>query len=242
MVRNLFALASAIAVAGIVSMVNAVGCTSGGEAVGGARVTDDAGDTRDAGKREVPPPTEYVEKETCALKEKVDLASIRFQPPRILPGACSADDLEFFRNATVGKAVSLVKLEEILRDHSTTCAACVFGRDGDTWAPFVDLGDRYVVNVGGCVAVATKNVPCGKAYHVLRECQELGCSQCKTSVDQRECFDAVQADGGACAEALATYDSECGSSSVAYEDECGLNYVAARLQCGETPDDGGDGG
>ena len=234
--RNLFALSCVTAFASLVSAVGMVGCSSDTTSVASA----DAGSGEGGNKGGVP--SGIGEPDTCAKTEKVDVSGLPFKPPRVVPGACTDEDRAFF-SSTVRLKVSISQVEQLVKQRNPECAACIFGADGDTWAPIVAMGsDEYVQNVGGCFAVVSGKTSCGKAFHAVNTCVETACGACSDSEIQA-CTSAARDEGGACNEPSNDYLVECGPDPEAIARTCLIGTYAVDgsilRQCGGAKADGG---
>lgn len=234
--RNLFALACLTALAGLISAVGTVGCSSDTTSVGS---TPSAGS--DAGSKGGPSGSGS-EDDSCARKAAVDVSGLPFKPPRVVPGACTDEDRAFF-SASVGLNASISLVEQLMKQRNPECAACIFGTDGDTWAPIVAMGsDEYVQNVGGCFAVVSGKTSCGKAFHAVNTCVETACGACSDSEIQA-CTSEARDEGGACNEASNEYLVECGPDPAAIASTCLIGTYAVDgailHQCGGAKADGG---
>ncbi|MBX3264682.1 MAG: hypothetical protein KIS78_11875 [Labilithrix sp.] len=217
MIKKVFALASVTALTGLVVAVAAAGCTN--EEV--APSVDDGG-TVDV-KR---PPTQPIddggdpEDDKCYAETAVDVSGVKYQAPRIQPGACTdgvfkvIDDLVAAKNdATFADLKAAIAAEE-----STPCAECVFGEDGDTWAPVVESAGKVIaLNGGGCVAIVSDKEDCGKAYYQWDLCLGTACKDCSGS-EGADCYREAQATAckgasdallGACGNDVNTYINAC---------------------------------
>ena len=237
--RNSFALACFTALAGVASAVGAVGAVgcSSDTTNGASEVGSDAGGGNKGGV-----PSGMGDPDTCAKTEKVDVSGLPFKPPRVVPGACSDEDRAFF-SSTVQLKVSISQVEQLVKQRNPECAACIFGTDGDTWAPIVAMGnDEYVQNVGGCFAVVSGKASCGKAFHAVNTCVETACGACSESEIQA-CTAEARDEGGACNEPSNEYLVECGPDPEAIARTCLIGTYAVDgsilHQCGGAKADGG---
>lgn len=236
--RSSFALACVMAVAGLVPAVGTAGCSSDAESVAPSA---DAGGVSDAGSA-TKGDTSRVG--ICPRTESIDVSSLPFKPPRVLPGACSNDDLAFFF-VTVGAGAAIPQMEQLMKERNSECAACIFGAaDADTWAPIVMTGDdEHIENVGGCFAVVSKNDACGKAFQETTRCLETACGSCYEE-ELEACSSGVRDEGGVCAESFTDYLIECGPDPDAIMRACvtGRTYMvegSIARQCGGAKPDGG---
>ncbi|MBX3205660.1 MAG: hypothetical protein KF764_11375 [Labilithrix sp.] len=218
MMKKAFALASVTALTGLVVAVAPAGCTPDE-----AAPTDDGGGVADV-KR--PPPSQIGDDEDdpggekCYAEKALDVSGVKYQAPRIRPGACTEGVLKVIDDLVAGnKNATFQDLKAaIVAEESTSCAECVFGEDGDTWAPVVESAGKIVaVNGGGCVAIVSAKDDCGKAYYQWDECLGTACKDCSGS-DRSVCLEAVQST--ACKGASDALLGACGKDVNAYINAC----------------------
>jgi hypothetical protein len=220
--KHLFALSSVTALVGIVlGSASTTGCGSS---------DSDPDPVQDAGTDVRPRKDARVEDEDsgsdrCYSDDPVDLSEIPYKPPRILHGSCDPDVFdkikEIFEEAG-GDSVSYKDLEDgLVEKASQQCADCVFGPDGDEWAPVVVDGNNVVaLNLGGCVQIKSESEQCGEAVHKWFMCIEIACASCRTSDQEyRTCRDAVQ-ESDACKDATIAAVEACGNDINDYLSDC----------------------
>jgi hypothetical protein len=110
-----------------------------------------------------------------------------------------------------------------------TCQACVFGNEAaPTWSPFVENanGTLRTINVGGCIAIASGNDNCGKAYQQWFECGFEACADCAPGDQVRQTC-RINANKGACKTALMNVGAVCGDVEIGdAETVCqGVSYI-----------------
>lgn len=107
---------------------------------------------------------------------------------------------------------------------SASCRACVFGAEtAAQWAPLIEdaAGQLVGLNVGGCIAVATNNVSCGKAYQNLFDCRFEACAACPSGgTPLQACLETASKPGNACATAVQNVGTICGAGIDAAEGAC----------------------
>ncbi len=218
MIKKLFALASVTALTGMVIAVAAVGCTNDD-----AAPPDDGGGQVDV-KRPPPKPIGDDDHDSdatkCYAEEALDVSGVKYQAPRIRPGACTEgvfkviDDL-----VAANKSASFADLKAaIVAEESASCAECVFGDDGDTWAPVVESAGKVVaVNGGGCVGIVSEKVECGKAYYQWDLCLATACKDCSGS-DATACVQEAQST--ACKGASDALVGACGNEVNSFINAC----------------------
>lgn len=234
--RSSFAVACVMAFAGLVPAVGA-GCSS--EAKSTAPATD-AGGT-DAGSSAMGDASRVG---ICPRTENIDVSSLPFKSPRVIPGSCSDSDLAFFY-VTVGTGVAVPQMEQLMKQRNAECAACIFGAaDADEWAPIVFTADgEHIENTGGCFAVVSGNDACGKAYQAISQCFKQACERCYE--DERDaCGLGARDEGGVCEEAYTEYLIECGPDPDAVMKTCVTERMyevegSIDRQCGGAKPDAG---
>jgi hypothetical protein len=235
--REWFALTCIAALAGVVSSAGMIGCSSSDTNNNVATTGSDAGG--DSGNKGTVPSSGD---DSCTSKTPFDLSGVAFKPPRVIPGSCSDADRESFRDI-VASTSTLAQTEQLMKARNPACAACIFGTDGDTWAPLVEMANgEYTENVGGCFAVVSGKVACGKAYQQLTQCMTAACSTC--SKDESEaCGQEARDEGGICEAAYNDYILGCGPDPAAVARRCiiGVYVVEGSIQrqCGSETTDGG---
>jgi hypothetical protein len=110
---------------------------------------------------------------------------------------------------------------------NATCKACMFGKESaSTWAPLLEdaAGELQRINVGGCIAVASGSVSCGRTYQNWFDCRFEACADCASSALQA-CLTA--ASKGACKNAIDAVTNTCGDTVITdAETACtGASYV-----------------
>ncbi|MBS2011488.1 MAG: hypothetical protein JST00_01140 [Deltaproteobacteria bacterium] len=171
----------------------------------------------------------------CPVTTPIDATTFPWKPPAVTPGACSEADLNAFITY-VAKTDDPQKWK--LGIANGTCASCVFGPDGATWPPMVEnaAGMLQLLNIGGCIAVASGIEACGRGYQQWRDCYIEACADCiDDSATYNKCITA--ANKGACKKAFDDVILGCGSAQVAGDAETacdGNQYVfegPIRAQC-----------
>ncbi len=240
MLKKLFALASLTALTGLLASIAASGCSSE------TTVTTLDGST-DASRDRSTQPIDSGPV-TCPTEEPIDTSAYKWRSPTLSPGACTEANLQALITYTENNEDATFKQ---LRDHlatiSTTCASCAFGTDGTTWPPMVltSTGNLSVLNVGGCIAIASGSDGCGKAYQAWFECRFEACADCPDgdTTGFRSCLTA--ASQGACSAAIDKVLDACGEQIEEYETTCDNDQFVfeapIRAQC-IGPSDGGDAG
>ncbi|MBX3186049.1 MAG: hypothetical protein KF819_03500 [Labilithrix sp.] len=218
---KMFTLASAMSIMGLVVTATSSGCT-GKENEPGAGVAVDGGgpNARSDGGID--------NNATCPTTEEIDAKKLPWKPPTIAPGACTDKDLAAFVKF-VDSADNNDYKQWKGSVQNTRCRDCIFGKDGQTWSPMVEnaQGDLAVLNVGGCVAIATGNEACGKAYQNWVDCRISACSTCPGGEPRAVQSCLSKANDGACKAAFTEVGTVCGEDKVAdAEKACkGSKYI-----------------
>jgi hypothetical protein len=200
----------------------------------------------------MPPPTSGnlpapPDPDECLSPAPIDVSSLPWKPPAVSPGACTQSDLDaLVKYVETSGAAEYTQLKGAVA--STTCRACIFGPDGATWPPIVEnsSGQPVVVNVGGCIAIASGNEACGKAYQNWYDCRFEACVGCEDDdVSFQKCLAA--ASKSACKKAFDAVTSVCTGPTIAdAETACQSDKLifegAVRAQCIGLVDGGTDGG
>jgi hypothetical protein len=219
MVKKLFALASVSALTGLVAAGGAAGCSSSTDN-NPTNVTPDGGGAADAkkdGKTGVTPEEDSGDGDgpSCWKEDAIDATKAPYQPPRIQAGACTSNVLKVINDLIDSNAQATFDdlKAEIETKESAKCAECVFGENGDTWAPIVTESDKVVaLNGGGCVEIVSGKESCGRAYQQWDTCLDFACTDCKDSADRQACTKDVQST--ACKDATEALVTECGQKTV----------------------------
>lgn len=249
MLRKFFVLTSVSALGGLVSAAAVFGCseTSDAPAVSDAG-TADSSNTKEAGKPPTGGDNEPVE-QLCYNEDPIDVTNVPYKPARIQPGACTPNVFDVMRDvfgATGGNVTYDEIKKEIATNESAQCADCVFGNDGDTWAPIVSHGDgNFTENLGGCFEVLSGKTECGKAIQQWMDCVQTACAACGSVRSEYDaCTTAVQE--SACIEATQAAATSCGTATVntyirACFNELYVNNVGGTIQrlCVAGPKDAG---
>jgi hypothetical protein len=103
--------------------------------------------------------------------------------------------------------------------NNPTCRACIFGLEtATTWAPLLEdaAGQLVGLNVGGCIAIASSNVNCGKAYQNWFDCRFEACTDCPSgdTAALQKCLSDASKAGGACNNAFTAVDTVCTSTVI----------------------------
>jgi len=182
----------------------------------------------------------------CPSTNEIDATTFPWNPPTRLPGSCTEAELDAFVKHVAAND-DPAKWKAGAWTDSEACRSCVFAKDGATWAPLVEnaSGQLAVVNIGGCVAIASGREACGRAAQQWRDCYVEACSDCSTGEKDwfQKCSELAKV--GACKKAFDALVPSCGDAQTlaAAEAACdGATFVfegPIRAQCiGLT--DGGD--
>jgi hypothetical protein len=175
---------------------------------------------------------------TCPTSAPIDATTAPWSPPQSLPGSCTATDIDnLVAYVTANPATTYPNLKSQIAN--LTCRQCLFVPDGAKWGPFVEKSDGTFLrnNFGGCVAVASGSVSCGKAFSQLDDCLSVACQDCADATELQKCSTA--ATKAACKNATTAFSTQCpDASSVTTCSDLATTYTfeaAARALCVATP-------
>lgn len=251
MVKKLFALASMTALTGVVTAGSSAGCSTTVTEVPADSGSGTPTPEEDSGPSVKPKPQPQDsgpgEPSTCPTEDPIDATKAPWKSPTIAPGSCTEADLTKMGSDLGAQGGTIAKMKEGIA--TDACRNCVFAQDGATWAPLVEnaSGQLTNLNVGGCIAIASGNDDCGKAYQQFRSCYLAACEQCDEGAFQSCTGKAVN--GTACRDAVQDLLDACGGEAplTAAETACqNTAYVfeaPIRAQCiGGIGDAGTDSG
>jgi hypothetical protein len=170
---------------------------SGGE--GGASGSSGTSGAVDSGSGG--PPLDAGHTAVCTGTLPVSPAALLWKSPYEGPGSCSQAELDALV-AFVAANPAAKYAEWKASVANATCASCIFGlASAPTWTPLLEdaLGALVEQNVGGCIAIASGNDSCGRAYQNWFDCRFLACSDCPSgSAALSMCQTAASKAGGGC--------------------------------------------
>ncbi|MBX3192010.1 MAG: hypothetical protein KF819_33780 [Labilithrix sp.] len=199
-----------------------------------------------------PPPTSGnlpAPPDECPSTRPIDADVLPWRPPAVAPGSCTEGDLAALvshidMNPNGDPSAWKASIA------SEVCRSCIFGPEGVTWPPLVEnnAGMLSLINVGGCIAVATGNAACGKAYQNWYDCRIEACIDCEDNGSRfAQCLSV--ANKSACKAAFDNVGTICGDVEIANAEQACVSskYVfegPVRAQCIGLGDGGagGDGG
>jgi hypothetical protein len=238
MVKKMFALASVTALTGLMVSVAAAGCSSTTTETSGG--SDAATGSETSTKKDAAPPVEddAAVDTTCKGTTPVDATQLPWKSPTKTIGACSEAELKTLVDYLA--ANDTAKYADWKKQiGNAACNACMFGKEADaTWAPLAEnaAGDLTVLNVGGCIAIATGNDKCGQSYQNWFDCRFEACADCPSgdTASLQKCLSA--ASKGGCKAAFDAVGTVCGDQAISDgETACqGDKYVfegPIRAQC-----------
>jgi len=156
---------------------------------------------------------------TCPTTAPIAASSLAWKPPAKSIGACTTTDLNNLVNALdTNPSATTAQMEASVT--GTTCRSCIFGTDtGSTWAPLVKdaTGELAIINVGGCIAIATNSTACGKAYQNFFDCTGAACADCADTSSYQSC--RTKALSGACKNIVDAVVPACGSDQIVADAE-----------------------
>jgi hypothetical protein len=138
----------------------------------------------------------------CSGALPVAPSALPWKVPAQLPGSCAQSDLTAL--VTYVEANPAAKYADWKASvANATCAACIFGLESAaTWKPLLEDGAGALteLNVGGCIAIASNNTACGKAYQNWFDCGFEACNDCASgdSAALSKCRTASSKAGGGC--------------------------------------------
>ncbi len=213
-ISRAFAVASVVAVPGIMLMSAGSGCSSSKSDAPTTGIPTEAG----AGVARVDAPVE-ASGPSCPPADPIDATKLPSKPPAIKTNSCTTADLTDFAEFVEGNDDSSTWKASI---KNSTCRSCIYGLEtAATWAPIVENGTGELVqfNVGGCIAMASGNDACGKAYQQEFECRNEACGDCSPDTASfQKC--GVAARNEACKAAVDAVRSICGTKLDAAETAC----------------------
>lgn len=213
--KKMFALASVTTLTGLVLATTGSGCSSKQESSETPEAGPEGGG-RDAGGKDAADAGEDPGTGTCPTTTAIDATKLPWKSPTKSPGACTPTDLS--------NLVSFVDTNDNAKYAdwkasvtNMTCRSCIFGTDGATWAPLVEnsSGQLVVLNVGGCIAIASGSDACGKSYQNWFDCRFEACAECPDGDTPalQKCLSA--ASKGACKAAFDAVGTVCGDQQIA---------------------------
>ena len=118
---------------------------------------------------------------TCPDPTPIDQTQLPWKAPAKSVGACSAAELQALVTYVNNNSSATYAQWKSAGVNNPTCGACIFGLESaTTWAPLLEdaAGQLVGLNVGGCIAIASANVNCGKAYQNWFDCRFEACADC----------------------------------------------------------------
>lgn len=256
MVKQLFTLASVIALTGLVFAGAVVGCSSDAALPSGEQP-----DAMSDVKRVVDPPAgpepepEPEPAPSCVSTDPIDATQFPYEKAQRSPRACTDAELTalsaFFEAKVDANEAVLASAWQ--KEVSDKCADCVFSDGKDAkWTPIIVSDDTLdTVNRGGCIEIVSGKEACGEAYQRATVCRVEACrAKCTTQTELLLCLERVkEIFTGPCKTAHDTMTSACGDGLDSYEAACkGSAWTfegPIRAQCiigGDGNDAGADGG
>jgi hypothetical protein len=175
---------------------------------------------------------------TCPTLDAIDATALPWAPPAKTEGACAEKaltDLVAYIESNSGAKYADWKKTVTPK----ACNDCVFGKESEkTWKPLLEdaSGQLVGLNVGGCIAIASKSEKCGQSYQNWFDCRFEACKDCANgdTAALQKCLGA--ASKGACKAAFTAVGTVCGDTVIGdAETTCkGDKYVfegPIRAQC-----------
>jgi len=180
-----------------------------------------------------PPPPD-----ACPSPEAIDATQLPWKSPTRSPGSCTQAEVDAFTSKfDTDQDLAAAKASIT----NTACRECIFAKDGATWAPLVEnaAGEVAVLNVGGCIAIASNKDACGKAYQNWFDCRFEACAGCPDgdSTALQKCLSAASKKGAACYAAFEAVVPQCGDDQTVADAEAACDntkYIfeaPIRAQC-----------
>lgn len=175
----------------------------------------------------------------CPSNATITAASLPWKPPAQSLGSCTQTQLDTLVSYITANSAATYPQWKANGVTNATCRACIFGNDsGTTWAPLVEDGSGALaeLNVGGCIAIASNSVACGKAYQNWFDCGFEACKACPDANTLSTCRDSVNNAGKACESLFNNVTTVCTDPVItAAETKCqGTKYVfegGVKAQC-----------
>lgn len=242
MVKRLFAIATLMALGGVVTSVCATGCGSGSTddktAKGPARLPD-------GGVLEPTAPSSKKEESTC--KAKIDFKEPAASPPAAKSAtACAPTTVNTLADACITDPNAQKCVDARKAAANKTCADCIYGSESDAQWKVVNLkpgeDPGAVYNQEGCVENVTGVKGCGHAYMTVLACFVDHCgtcgkdtaADCLVGVADNECKPYRISDE-ACDKATGAKSKEIGYCFPRSEDDKGIRdlfFFMAGVACG----------
>jgi hypothetical protein len=220
MVKKLFALASVTALTGLIATASVAGCSS---TTVQATETDAATAAVDSGKVTTKKDGSTTDEDsgepatgTCPTLDAIDATALPWKSPAQTTGACTEKALSDL--VTYIEANSSAKYADWKKTVTPqACNDCVFGKETDAkWKPLLEdaSGQLVGLNVGGCIAIASKNDKCGQSYQNWFDCRFEACTDCANgdTAALQKCLTA--ASKGACKKAFDDVGTVCGDTEI----------------------------
>jgi hypothetical protein len=176
------------------------GGSIGSSASSGSTGSSGTGGSAAAGSGGASPDAGYAG--ACTGTLPISPAALLWRSPFLAAGSCTQAELDALVLYVDGNpAASYVDWKASVTD--PTCASCIFGLvSATTWKPLLANATGTLVeqNVGGCIAIASGNDSCGRAYQNWFDCRFQACSDCASgdSVALAKCQIASTKTGGSC--------------------------------------------
>ena len=221
MVKKLFALASVTALTGLIATSGVAGCSSTTvQATDGDAATAVVDSGKVTPKKDATTPDDDSgggpATGTCPSLAAIDATALPWAPPAQAIGACTEKALTDL--VTYIEANSGAKYADWKKTVTpAACNACVFGKETEkTWKPLLEdaSGQLVGLNVGGCIAIASKNEKCGQSYQNWFDCRFQACTDCPNgdTAALQKCLAA--ASKGACKPAFTAVGTVCGDTVI----------------------------
>ena len=153
---------------------------------------------------------------TCPTNVPIDLTLFPWKAPAAIVGSCTSADLTAlvtYLDMNAGAKYADWKASVV----NAACASCIFGKETDVaWHPLLEnaAGELVKVNSGGCIAIASGNIACGKSYQNMIDCRRKACADCPAgTLAMQKCLSSES--NVPCKQALDAVGMICGDVVVA---------------------------
>ncbi len=234
MIKKVFALVSASALAAMVTSLAQTGCSDSSDPL----TATDAGTATDARSERSNQPPDLGAKEPppCYSDNPVQVEPASLKPLRLEPGKCTKENSLDVLDALVAAKlqVSFEELHDAIRDRDAECAKCIFAEDGESRPPVVVDGSGAVVaNLPvsdlSCIEAVT-SADCARASMTYLNCVDKACQSCSPS-NRQDCSKAVGEPESACTTYWSTLLATCGGQPAMEEAFVNIcKPIASRLR------------
>jgi hypothetical protein len=195
---------------------------------GGSSGRDGAVDAREGGVTVVEPGVDAA----VNMCPQVDATTLAWKVPTAASSSCSEADLTALVAYVDGHgAASIADLKGSVA--SAACASCIFGNETDaTWASILAnaAGGFGRTNQGGCIALVTGDVSCGKAYQNTFDCRFGSCGGDPACIAKRtkcECKSLFDLTALVCGAQIGPAETACTGNKYTFEGIIRVQCIAS---------------